>query len=606
MKKSDMATKHEESTASTMVDLMARLESQIRTGDFTQTGKAEAGTEAGEIAALCNRILEKLETDKAKFEGVTESLKREMWKSEMLISSITSILICLDGEGRIARWNDAASAAFGVSKNDAIGRDLQSCGVDWKYADLAAEIAAKAQGGKSFRIDDVGYVRPGGLAGFLGLTVSPLGSCDECRGVLILGRDITERKQGQDNLVRLATAIEHCPETILVTDARGVIEYANPAAETVTGYSRDELIGEKPSILSSGKHSREFYQSLWSTIRGGETWSGHFINKRKDGTFYEEDGTITPIKDSEGTIVSYVTVKRDVSKEIALEFQLHQAQKLESIGQLAAGIAHEINTPTQFVGDNTRFLQEAFGDLRPVLDTFGRLINAAKDSGVASDLISQAENVAREADIDYLNEEVPKAIEQSLEGIERVARIVGSMKEFSHPGTDEKTPTDLNAAIASTVTVSTNEWKYVAEIETDFDADLPLIPCLPGDFNQVILNMIVNASHAISDALPENSADKGTIKIATRLDGDDAEIRISDTGTGIPEEIRSKLFDPFFTTKEVGRGTGQGLAISHSVIVDKHSGSVQIESEVGRGTTFIIRLPVSMSTGKDQVVERTS
>ncbi|MBI3300896.1 MAG: HAMP domain-containing histidine kinase [Deltaproteobacteria bacterium] len=174
-----------------------------------------------------------------------------------------------------------------------------------------------------------------------------------------------------------------------------------------------------------------------------------------------------------------------------------------------------------------------------------------------------------------------------------MTKIVRAMKEFSHPGSEEKVETDLNRAIETTITVARNEWKYVAELATDLDSSLPPVPCLPGEFNQVILNLIINAAHAIAVVVSEGSTSKGTITVSTRHDGDWAEIRVSDTGTGIPEAIRAKIFAPFFTTKEVGKGTGQGLAIAHSVIVDKHKGTIGFETEVGRGTTFIIRLPLA-------------
>jgi signal transduction histidine kinase len=189
-----------------------------------------------------------------------------------------------------------------------------------------------------------------------------------------------------------------------------------------------------------------------------------------------------------------------------------------------------------------------------------------------------------------LKEEIPKALSQALSGVQRVARIVQAMKDFSHPGTESKTPIDLNRAIESTLTVCRNEWKYVAELETDLDASLPAVSCLPGEFNQVILNIVVNAAHAIADQAKDG--EKGVIRVTTRRVNDRVEIRISDTGTGIPESARGRVFDPFFTTKEVGKGTGQGLAIARSVVVDKHQGEIFFETEMGKGTTFIIRLPI--------------
>jgi len=200
------------------------------------------------------------------------------------------------------------------------------------------------------------------------------------------------------------------------------------------------------------------------------------------------------------------------------------------------------------------------------------------------------------ADAGYLLEEIPRAIDQTLEGVTRISTLVSAMKEFSHPGTKEKIPLDLNHAIESTITVARNEWKYVAELETEFDPSLPMVPCLPWEFNQVILNLIVNAAHAIADAVRQEGTQKGRIKVWTRNYLEWTEIRVQDTGSGIPEKIRSRVFDPFFTTKEIGKGTGQGLAIARSVVVDKHGGTIHFETEEGKGTTFIIRLPLDGKT----------
>ena len=283
----------------------------------------------------------------------------------------------------------------------------------------------------------------------------------------------------------------------------------------------------------------------------------------------------------------------EAKKECAkLEFQLRQAQKLEAIGRLAAGIAHEINTPTQYVSDNTRFLQDAFADLLKILKAYQRLLQASRDGSAGPELIADVEAVVAKADLDYFIEEAPKALTQSLEGLDRIASIVRAMKEFSHPGGEEKQTIDLNHAIENTITVCRNEWKYVAEMALDLDPHLPLVPCLPGDFNQVILNLVINAAHAITDAINSNEKHKGTISISTRRDGDWVEIRVGDTGTGIPEKHKDKIFTPFFTTKGVGRGTGQGLAICRSVIVGKHGGTVDFETESGKGTVFMVRLPL--------------
>ena len=179
-----------------------------------------------------------------------------------------------------------------------------------------------------------------------------------------------------------------------------------------------------------------------------------------------------------------------------------------------------------------------------------------------------------------------------MEGIDRVAKIVRAMKEFSHPGNEGKVASDVNKLIENTITVAHNEWKYVADLVTDFDASLPFVPCITGEFNQVILNLIVNAAHAIGDRIKEEGSQKGLITISTRALAETVEVRVEDTGTGIPEEARSKVFYPFFTTKPVGKGTGQGLAIAHAVIVKRHGGTLTFETETGKGTAFIIHLPI--------------
>ena len=272
-----------------------------------------------------------------------------------------------------------------------------------------------------------------------------------------------------------------------------------------------------------------------------------------------------------------------------LEIDLRQGQKLEAVGRLAAGIAHEINTPIQFVGDNIQFLHGAFTDLNKVLEKYRylweRVANGEAEQGLAE--VAEAET---EADINYLVEEIPKAIEQSLDGVTRVATLVRAMKEFAHPDRKERAAADINAALLSTLTVARNELKYVAEVETEFGA-LPLTVCNIGELNQVFLNLLVNAAHAIGEVV-NGTGQKGVIRVRTSVEEDAVLISIADTGGGIPEDIRDKIFDPFFTTKGLGRGTGQGLAIARSVVVERHGGTLTFASEVGKGTTFFIRLPL--------------
>jgi two-component system, NtrC family, sensor kinase len=275
--------------------------------------------------------------------------------------------------------------------------------------------------------------------------------------------------------------------------------------------------------------------------------------------------------------------------------KLLQAQKLQAIGQLAAGIAHEVNTPAQYVTDNVSFLQRAFDKLWRLLDAQSSALSAVRNGDATPQAFELVDEARTAAKLDYLARQVPRAIEQSMSGLGQVSAIVKAMKEFSHPSGVEKQPFDIHDVIESTSIVAKSEWKYVADLELNFDWNLPPILLLRNEFSQVLLNLIVNAAHAIGDALPAASSEKGKIVISTKTAGAHAEVRISDTGPGIPEAVRSRVFEPFFTTKEVGRGTGQGLAIAYSVVVDKHGGTIHFETEAGRGTTFIIRLPLAAS-----------
>jgi PAS domain S-box-containing protein len=412
--------------------------------------------------------------DISKRKAAERALQSAHEASELFINSVPSILISIDLEGRITRWNRTAASVFGFSKQQMLGKPLADCGVRWLLPNMSAEVSQWCAQRTSCRCDHLSFEKDGEKHS-LGLSVDWVHSPEIQSGeVLIIGSDVTERK--------------------------------------------------------------------------------------------------------------------------TLEIQLRQAQKLEAIGQLAAGIAHEINTPTQYVGDNTNFLKESWASLAPLLTAMRKVRAEAGTGAVGEDTLRQFDDCWEQADLLYLESEIPRAIEQSLDGIQRVAKIVRAMKEFSHPGTEEKRPLDVNKAIETTITVARNEWKYVSEVVTNLDPSLPPVPCHAGEFNQVILNLLVNAAHAIRQAVGDGSQSKGTITLTTRREQDWAEILIQDTGAGIPEAIRSRIFEPFFTTKAVGEGTGQGLALAHSAVVRRHGGKIWFETEVGKGTTFFIRLPLAAAT----------
>lgn len=367
----------------------------------------------------------------------------------------------------------------------------------------------------------------------------------------------------------------------------------NAAAEKTFGIPAAEALGKEfwdcgirwdwEPILRAVDECRENARSvsLESTRFQRTDDKAGFLDIRIDAVHYEW-----------GSAPGILMMGADITEKKLLEYQLSQAQKLESIGQLSAGIAHEINTPIQYVGDNTRFFRDAFADLFDLLCLYGKLGDEVKPHETYRGLIEQIEALTRKVDLEYLLAEVPKAAEQTMEGVEHISRIVRSMKEFSHPGVDEKTSLDINKAIESTVTVARNEWKYVADVRMDLDNDLPPVSCYAGELNQVFLNILINAVHAIEAVVANADGGKGVIGIITRNRGRWAEVRISDTGPGIPKRIQHRVFDPFFTTKAVGKGTGQGLSIAHRVIVEKHKGTLTFETEANSGTTFIIRLPI--------------
>lgn len=400
-------------------------------------------------------------------------------ETQQLLASISSILVGIDEEICVSRWNKSATDVFDISANDVLGKPFFECGIRWDWTKIIKHITFSQKSKTQPRkIDDLPYVRPDGTNGFLDVLINPIVDGSQKHvGFLLLANECTERK--------------------------------------------------------------------------------------------------------------------------LMENQLMQVKKLESIGQLAAGVAHEINTPIQFIGDNTNFLRSAFSDLGVLLDSYEGLLKEANRLDDLDPLTSALETKKNELEMDYLIEEIPSAIEQSIAGIQRVSNIVHAMKEFSHPDSHDKTLIDINSTIESTLTVARNEWKYVANIEPHFQSDLPMVPCYSGELNQVILNILINAAHAISDKMKQTGGDeKGTITIQTSQRSQFVEMRISDNGNGIPKEYQEKIFDPFFTTKEIGKGTGQGLAIAYSVIVQKHAGSIEFETEEGRGTTFIIRLPLDFEHNK--------
>ncbi len=399
----------------------------------------------------------------------------------------------------------------------------------------------------------------------------------------------------------LSSIIERSSKSLAFTDAEFCIHYANSAF--TDHLKKLECRGSNidlRSLFAAQGQTADDYEEMESTVKSGKQWSAELVLREEDDSRTEAIMVISPVHLADDALTNLLISYEDVSERNVMERMLHDARRLESVGQLAAGVAHEINTPIQFVGDNTRFLRDSCADIGTFLRELIELAGSDKppiDSGVIAESLE-------ELDAEYLIEETATAIDQSLEGISRVAKIVQAMKQFSHPSND-RSEVNVNQAIESTVTVASNEWKYVAEMDLDLAADMPYVYCDAGQFNQVLLNMIVNASHALADAGKGNAGGLGLISISSAHNDDWAEIRISDNGCGMPADVKARVFDPFFTTKDVGKGTGQGLSIAHDVVVNKHKGTITVESEPGEGTTFVIRLPLRAEADGCELAART-
>ena len=521
--------------------------------------------------------------------------EREMLRA--LIDNIPDFMYVKDLQGKFVIANAHAARVMGAKNSeDLIGKtDFEFFPIDVAAAFYEDEQKVISSEQPLFNREEKGVDYNGNPIQILTTKVPLRDENGRVTGIAGVGRDISDRKKVEDELReaerKYRGMFDEAMVGIFQSTPSGALLSANPAMARIFGYESPEVMiaavgGASGQLYVDPKRREEFVLMM---ERLGSLQNFECQAFRKDGSKIWLSSCGRAIRQN-GKVIRYEGMTEDITERKLLREQLFQAQKLESVGQLAAGIAHEINTPTQYIGDNVRFLKDAFQDLRGLLANYERLLTMAQSNTLSSETVQEVAAAVERTDAAYLLEEIPKAIEQTIEGVSRVATLVSAMKEFSHPGTKEKIPLDLNHAIESTLTVARNEWKYVADLETDYDSSLPRVSCLPGEFNQVILNLIVNAAHAITDA-EKGGSEKGKIRVQTLNCPEWVEIRIQDTGSGIPEKVRPRIFDPFFTTKEIGKGTGQGLAIARSVIVDKHDGTIQFETEEGKGTTFIIRLP---------------
>lgn len=389
---------------------------------------------------------------------------------------------------------------------------------------------------------------------------------------------------------------------VVLVDRQGRIIQANKAALSALGWEEDELLGRSchetihHTLDDGSEYPREFCP-VYAALEDG---SSHHVDGdifwRKDGTSFSVDYIACSTRNEQNEINGAVLTFRNLTEMRLQEAKRIHGMKLESIGELSAGIAHEINTPMQFVGSNLTFLREGFADLLALLNRYRRFRESLAGHEEYAATCEELARFEEEIDVEYLEEEVPSAFDQTQDGVDRVTRLVQGLKGFAHADRSQaKQDTDINAIVENTLVVCRNEYKYVAEVETRLGS-LPVIRAHPGDIGQVILNLVVNAAHAIAEII-EDGQDKGRITIETRQEGDEVLLSVTDTGKGIPDAIKNRIFDPFFTTKEVGLGSGQGLAIARTIIHDKHGGTISFTSTPGQGTTFSLRLPIEDRSG---------
>jgi PAS domain S-box-containing protein len=526
-----------------------------------------------------------------------EALRQSEERLRTVVQNMPVMLDAFDAVGVIVAWNRECERVTGYAADEVVGNPL-SMELLYPDPDYRKRVFDYYAGGTSDPATQEWELRAkDGTRRIVAWTTIAKRCPIPGWSVWAVGTDVTHLRETEQALReserRHRQLLDLAQEGIWAIDAEARTTFVNPRMAEMLGTSVESMRNRLLFDFVDENARRQAREDL-DRRRQGIAEQHEFTFRRANGHPLHALVSTNPITDETGRFIGAMAVVSDLTENRRLQDDLLQAQKMESIGRLAAGIAHEINTPTQFVSDNVSFLADALKDLDGIVT---RAQQMAETNGACPQSIELL-NAIKKADLPYLQEELPKSLAQAREGLDRIAKIVRAMKEFSHPGSVEKKPTDINRAIQTTLTVARNEWKYVAEAKLDLDPNLPPVPCLPGELNQVILNLLVNAAHAIGDVVGTGLGRKGTITLCTRHDGAWAEIRIVDTGTGMPPHVRQRIFEPFFTTKPQGKGTGQGLALAWNVIVKKHGGTIDVQTEEGKGTEFVLRLPLKM-TGED-------
>ena len=510
-----------------------------------------------------------LQRDIAEHKQMRKRLMESERKAHAIFDLSFGFIGLLTPDGSLIEANRSALDFAGVQLSDVAGKPFWEAPWWTHSTEVQEQIRSAvrtAAAGELVRFETT-HRATDGVLHTVDFSLKPLK--DEAGRVVLLipqGRDITDRKRAEDAHARLATAVEQAAEAIVITDTTGEILYVNPAFEKTAGYTRQEAVGKNPRILKSDKHDIAFYRQMWETLTQGKVWSGRIINKKKNGALYEEEMTISPIRDSAGKVINYVAVNRDVTQEVALEEQLRQSQKMESIGQLAGGVAHDFNNILVVIQGNASLLLEA-------------------------------ENLP-EADADLAK--------QIINAAERAAGLTRQLLVFGRKQVMQPDHLDLNQVVGNMTKMLQRILGEDVALRSDYSPTLPAVFADAGMIEQVLLNLAVNAR----DAMP----DGGRLMIATASKTSGPEyaqpnpaaapgqcvcLSVTDTGCGIAPENLSRIFEPFFTTKGIGKGTGLGLATVYA-IVKQHRGWIEVDSQVDKGTTFRIYLPAAKDANAKQ------
>ena len=533
--------------------------------------------------------------------GVLESANRTLASEKnrylTVLESLNAAVFVFDGAWRIGYANPAALRVAGLSA--APGACNYGDALPWLEANLPAWILALAKDPieEPPRVREARAQVAGGERLFEAHLTALADVTAKTVGVVLRLRDMTDLRHADDRrremqLVFDAIA-ENAGDGIAMMDGQGRVQFWNRAAEQIFGWKSDEILGrDLHACVATGQVRAHAHAAVnrWATSGDAPAFGRTlgFAAQRRDGSQVDVELSLSAVPTAEGPRA--LAVVRDVTERRRLEAAAHTSSRLEAVGRLAGGIAHEINTPVQFIGDSLYFLRDATKTLCALHGEMTAHLETSPPALREDPWVAQLPARLLETDTAFLVEEAPRAIERALEGVDRVATIVRAMKEFGHPGRPEMAPADLNAMLRNTMVVSRSSWKYVASCELEA-GDLPPVVCHAQELNQVFLNLVVNAADAVRERLG-GAGGMGTITLRSRVDGGEAVVEVQDTGAGIPAKLAHRMFQPFFTTKAVGSGTGQGLARAWHIIVDNHHGKIDFSSTEGEGTTFVVRIPV--------------